>query len=161
MCQRHTLTKRCIEHSFIFVHFDLNADWLKSNSVCRHTPVLSQTRCNPAVAILGCRRGDKSTCLPSLLLHLCRGLSREGRSPERTTPLAHKANTLPHCYLMVKPCLYPTNHASRSSGVILLSSTFGLWNSMPLRGSRVHMYLSSKMTWGSGMRVLPSGRTTP
>src|SRR6266702_8979026 len=37
MGQRHTLTKRCIEHSFVFVHFDLNPDGLKSNFVCRHT----------------------------------------------------------------------------------------------------------------------------
>src|SRR5437667_3067780 len=41
MGQRHTLTKRCIEHSFIFVHFDLNADWLKPDLVYSHTPTLS------------------------------------------------------------------------------------------------------------------------
>src|ERR1700716_1347419 len=44
MRQRYSLTKRCIEHSFVFVRIDLNIHRLKANSVCRHPPPLSSSR---------------------------------------------------------------------------------------------------------------------
>jgi hypothetical protein len=37
MRQRYTLTKRCIEYGFVFIYLDLNPNWLKSDSVRRHS----------------------------------------------------------------------------------------------------------------------------
>src|SRR6266436_728836 len=111
MRQRYTLTKRCIEHCFVFVHFDLDANWLKSNSMCSH---------------------------PQLFLHVRQESTRGSQSLAGTPgPRAGEVHLAPfptiqrflrmwNDYLIVKPFLYSTSHASRCSGVIWLSNTFGL-----------------------------------
>src|SRR6266404_7318875 len=123
MRQRYTLTKRSVEHGFVFVHVDLNVDRLKSNFVCSHTATLSS----------GVLRGPQKIRTKATRSFLPR--SARGGCPARL-------------YLMVKPLRYSAIYASRCSGVIWLSNTLGLWNSMPLRWSNVHMSLSSKITCG-------------
>src|SRR6266699_3936453 len=57
MRQRDTLTNRCIEHCFVFVHFDLDANWLKSNSMCSHPQLFLHVRQEST-------RGSQSLAVP-------------------------------------------------------------------------------------------------
>src|SRR5258708_3074561 len=147
MRQCYTLTKGSVEHGFVFIHVDLNVDRLKSNFVCSHTATLSsgvlagpqkiKTKatcsfpCNPSRVLAGAR---EMSAISSFLPRSARGRCPHGY-PARL-------------YLMVKPLRYSAIYASRCSGVIWLSNTLGLWNSMPLRWSNVHISLSSKITCG-------------
>src|SRR5258708_20527786 len=143
MRQCYTLTKGSVEHGFVFIHVDLNVDRLKSNFVCSHTATLS-SGVLPGSQKIRTKATCSFPCNPSRVL----AGAQEMSAISSFLPRSATGGCPPRLYLLLKPLRYSAIYASRCSGVIWLSNTLGLWNSIPLRWSNVHMSLSSKITCG-------------